>query len=380
MRILFVCGANMHRSPLAEAMLRDRALGHLRDDLTAASCGVHAIDGAPALSEAIDLAREAGLDLTSHRSRRLDEEMLRAADRILVMERQHLAALERTEPASLPRAALLGAFAGPDAGIDAGEEIPDAIGEGMDAFRRTFRILRDCVGRLYEDLPPPPQELYARAIEQRFRRRRGTPLTISPRDFSLVESWWRRGVPLWMVLDAIDHLFRQKEASGDPGRVRGLSFCTAEVEERMESFTRARTPAGATPSEAPADRGDADARRTLAEAAALLLEAAGRAREAGEHGAADVLERTARAVPAPPGPGGDTAATRLALHRLEEDLAGALREATSAARLARLGEEAAARLADHRERMTPQAFDATVARLVGERILDDYGVPRLGSI
>lgn len=87
-RYLFVCTANINRSPIAAAW----AARLLEDRFVAAdirSAGTHARTGDAAAAYAIDAMRELGFDLRSHRSSPLDAELLSWADHVVVMEPMH---------------------------------------------------------------------------------------------------------------------------------------------------------------------------------------------------------------------------------------------------------------------------------------------------
>lgn len=376
MRILFVCTGNIHRSALAEAILRALARREGRSDLEASSAGVMAVTGMAVARSVEKVASDAGLDLSTHRSRPVTAQWLSGAESILVMERFHLEWIAGNHPAALDRCAMLSHY-GSDvtraAGIEPGEDVPDADGADPASFHRSFAIIEECVQRLFRALPPAPQEIYAGAIEERFRTRRRTPLTLSPADFGLVERWWSRGVPLWIVLDSIDDLFRKKEAMGEPSRVRHLSFVKDEVEERFEMYERSRSGAARIVTETV---GEASA--LLCEAALRLRDAADTARRRGRDDAAAIFERVAASAGAVDGDElEDAAAARLRLHDLEEELLALFRQLAGGDELTRLHEQAVSHLAAYRERMTASAFEATVTRLIAERIKDLYEVPDL---
>ncbi len=87
-RYLFVCTANINRSPIAAAW----AARLLEDRFVAAdirSAGTHARAGSAAAAYATDAMRELGFDLRSHRSSPLDAELLVWADHVVVMEPMH---------------------------------------------------------------------------------------------------------------------------------------------------------------------------------------------------------------------------------------------------------------------------------------------------
>ena len=72
---------------------------------------------------------------------------------------------------------------------------------------------------------------YFTEIEEAFVRRRGRHLSLSPLDWSLIESWQKRGVPLRLVLRGINTVF--DSVGKDPIRLKGiksLSYCKNEIE------------------------------------------------------------------------------------------------------------------------------------------------------
>jgi low molecular weight protein-tyrosine phosphatase len=84
--ILVVCGGNQCRSPIAEAFLRSRLHERLGSAApTVASAGTIARTGAPATPETVMVAREHGLDASTHEAAAIRPEMLTAADVVLTM-------------------------------------------------------------------------------------------------------------------------------------------------------------------------------------------------------------------------------------------------------------------------------------------------------
>jgi protein-tyrosine phosphatase len=72
---------------MAEALLRHRAeQEHL--DIAVSSAGI-LFDGRPATDEAVETMANMGIDMSGHRSRILDADMVKAADLIVAMERLH---------------------------------------------------------------------------------------------------------------------------------------------------------------------------------------------------------------------------------------------------------------------------------------------------
>ena len=86
--VLFVCTGNICRSPVAEALLQSRA-EELGLPITVRSAGSWAGRGNPATSNAILAAREMGLDIQGHRARPLADHLIRGADLVLALAREH---------------------------------------------------------------------------------------------------------------------------------------------------------------------------------------------------------------------------------------------------------------------------------------------------
>lgn len=96
LRVLFVCTANVCRSPLAEGLLRHRlramGLGGMVQVRSAGS-NVGQIGRHPD-PRVKKLAAEAGVSLSRIRSRKLTVAMIQRSDYVLVMERRHLEDIE----------------------------------------------------------------------------------------------------------------------------------------------------------------------------------------------------------------------------------------------------------------------------------------------
>jgi len=85
--VLILCTANQCRSPMAEVLLR-RHLQRAGVAATISSAGLWE-GGAPATGHGVAAMADRGLDLTGHTSRRLTDDMVRHADLVIAMTRQH---------------------------------------------------------------------------------------------------------------------------------------------------------------------------------------------------------------------------------------------------------------------------------------------------
>src|SRR5918993_2825350 len=147
-QILFVCTANVCRSPMAEAIFN--ALAEERGlAWRAESAGVAALvdeDITPNARAALD---EVGIYTGEHRARQVGEEMLGEADLVLGMGPRHVTTLRRRFRDLSERVYALPQYA---LGAPPEEGIPDPYGQTMHTFRASVRQLLEhtegLVGRL----------------------------------------------------------------------------------------------------------------------------------------------------------------------------------------------------------------------------------------
>jgi protein-tyrosine-phosphatase len=137
MKILFVCTANICRSPMAEeifnALAEDRKL-----PWHAESAGVVALEGEPMAPKASEALEEAGIYTKGHRARQVSQTMLEEADLVLAMTPRHVAELRRLFGGSSYKVYSLPEYA-KDASSEEG--IADPYGYSMSAFRTCVRQL-----------------------------------------------------------------------------------------------------------------------------------------------------------------------------------------------------------------------------------------------
>jgi glycine hydroxymethyltransferase len=102
-KVLFICTGNVCRSPMAEGLLRHLA----GDEVEVASAGLGAGRGQPPSAHAIDVLRGEGIDISDIRSQPVSADLLREADYIFTMTRDHLDMLLLLFPEMASKARLL---------------------------------------------------------------------------------------------------------------------------------------------------------------------------------------------------------------------------------------------------------------------------------
>ena len=149
-RILIVCTGNTCRSPMAEGILKKMLKENKIDYIQVSSAGTDSWGSCPASLSALEIAKSSGIDLTSHSSRRLTEEMLKQADLILAMSKSHLDQIEKLNRDSVNKSFLLKAF--PQRSDGESFWIRDPIGGTLDDYRNCFSDLKRNIDRIFQRL------------------------------------------------------------------------------------------------------------------------------------------------------------------------------------------------------------------------------------
>lgn len=150
MTILFVCTGNTCRSPMAALLMRRVLDKRGRPDIMVESAGLaahHEPASRNAIAAMAEVDKEYGAQLSLHESRQATPEMLKDADCIAVMNRNHAAT-----------AVIMGADPLKVHILSAGDEegIPDPYGGSLENYRQTRDALEKAVEALADQLLNDP--------------------------------------------------------------------------------------------------------------------------------------------------------------------------------------------------------------------------------
>lgn len=143
--VLFICTANICRSPMVAALLRARVAGQ-NGDWRVASAGTWTMDDVPAADHTIWVLRKRSIDASRHRSRQVTREMVDGYQLILTMERGQKEAMQVEFPEAAERIFLLSEM------IDQVYDIPDPIGSPPAEFELTARDFEAILGRGFDKI------------------------------------------------------------------------------------------------------------------------------------------------------------------------------------------------------------------------------------
>jgi protein-tyrosine-phosphatase len=131
---------------MAEALARKVAERRGIADVSVSSAGTNAWDNIPATDEALLVGMERGVDLTSHRARKLTPAIVSEADLIFVMTPGHLEQVKQL--GGRGKVHVIDEYASGSAN----QGITDPYGGDLEAYRQTADVLERELERLFDRL------------------------------------------------------------------------------------------------------------------------------------------------------------------------------------------------------------------------------------
>jgi hypothetical protein len=218
---------------------------------------------------------------------------------------------------------------------------------------------------------------YFTEIEDAFIRRRGKNLLLSPLDWALIEGWQERGIPLHVVLRAIETVFDGFDKQPNQNRtIKSLFYCREEVEAQFAEWSAAQVGGhGEGTSAALLDETTISRERVIEhiEKAKTAL-----ARVGDESLREDIDRAVARLDALLANLGDDVEYIDRTLYDIESFLDRAMLTNTETEHLKKLKKEVTAQLKLYRSAMDKEAYKNTFDLMLLKCLREDLGVPRLG--
>jgi hypothetical protein len=213
---------------------------------------------------------------------------------------------------------------------------------------------------------------YFTEIEETFVRRRGKHLLLSPIDWAMIEGWQDRGIPLHIVIRAIESVFDGYDKNPGPRTIKGLLYCREEVEAQFLEWTTMQA------GKAPADTGSVSTELSVEKIVEHIDEVIELLQRSQNPDLREDIERAVtRLRELVANHSNDLAAADQALSDVENFLEHALLTRTDKQRLTQFEKEIEIQLRPYKSEMTPEAREQTARVMLLKRLRDEDGIPRL---
>jgi len=212
---------------------------------------------------------------------------------------------------------------------------------------------------------------YFTEIEDTFVRRRGKHLFLSPLDWALIDGWKERGIPLHIVIRAVEGVFDVFDRQPAGTRtIKSLFYCREEIESQYLEWLNSRV--GATDGEETTQFPRDQIKQHIDDAVNKL-------RNVEQPAIAEDLSRAvARLEELRSNLTGNTESIDGTLGDIEKVLDRALLTNWDKPALKRIEKEIASELRPYKTEMEPDTYRNTLELMLLKRLREDAGIPRLG--
>jgi protein-tyrosine-phosphatase len=127
-------------------LLKMKGINHI----DVSSAGTAGLDNYPASENAVEAAKVWDVDISGHRSRPINREIIESADLILAMSPGHVDYILNLSPSAKTRTYLIKGFPQPFSPSQDG--VRDPIGGPLDLYNQTYMELDEVLRRIEQDI------------------------------------------------------------------------------------------------------------------------------------------------------------------------------------------------------------------------------------
>ena len=157
--VLFICAANICRSPMAMGLMRLQ-IKNTTEEWSIHSAGIWSDNRYPAAVNTQIVLGEYGMDISTHRSTLVSRDLLNEYALVLVMEANQKEILRLSFPEFASRIFLLSEM------VDENFDIVDPVGGSLNDFRYTASVIEELLVNGFERLKELAEEEPSHGIQE----------------------------------------------------------------------------------------------------------------------------------------------------------------------------------------------------------------------